>query len=250
VRTLLLAIALSGSGCQTGREAVVEVPEPMVYDLVRGLGAAQGEFESNVLAVLPTKSDDPYAPLVAPEIEYAALDGLGLELELPFEEDGLASVKVAAQWTFGSDPEAGFIHGTQLLAERLLDVDGWELALVYIPAWRFDESWSLLTMFGVDALIGSEVEDEVGVIANATLFADVSRRWVLGFEVNALLADEGSSALLMPQAHFGISERVTLQFGAGAFYQDGASLGSGPWPPESLSEGWFPQISFRLILEF
>ena len=43
------------------------------------------------------QSDDPYAPLVAPEIEYAVIDGLGLELELPFEEDGLASVKVAAQ---------------------------------------------------------------------------------------------------------------------------------------------------------
>ena len=241
---------LSGFGCRTGRDALVEVPEPMVYDLVRGLGAAQGELEANVLAIVPTKSDDPYAPLVAPEVEYAVLDGLGLELELPFEDDGLAAVKVAAQWTIGSDPEVGFIHGTQFLAERLLDVDGWELALVYIPAWRFDETWSLLAMLGLDALTGSEVEDEVGAVANATLFADVSRRWTLGFEVNALVSDLGNSVLLMPQAHFGISEQVTLQFGTGAFYQDGASLGSGPWPPESTAEGWFPQLAFRLVLDF
>ncbi|MHC4934440.1 MAG: hypothetical protein ACYTGV_19880, partial [Planctomycetota bacterium] len=189
--------AAVGAGCRTttglaglaplSTGASVQIPEPMVFDLVRGLGAKKGELEINTLAMVPFDSADPVAPLLAPEIEYAVADGLAFEFGLPFAEGGLAAVKLAGQYTFGANPEAGFIHGTQLLVERLVDHDGWDLSLLYIPGWRFDKTWSLLTMFGATSHVGSEVDNDVGALANVALFADLSERLVLGFEVDSLL---------------------------------------------------------------
>ena len=46
----------------------VLIPEPMVFDLVRGLGADKGELEVNVLGVFPLESSDPRETEWAPEI--------------------------------------------------------------------------------------------------------------------------------------------------------------------------------------
>ena len=138
VRLALLVTTLL-CACQPSR---VSIPEPMVFDLVRPLDAEQGELEANVLATLGTESDDPIAPLVAPEVEYAVADGAAVEFELPFEEGGLAAVKVAGQYTFGGNQDAGFIHGTQVIGERWVDEDVWDVSAIYLPGKRFDDGAS------------------------------------------------------------------------------------------------------------
>jgi hypothetical protein len=244
---VLLAILLAG--CQTATGAV-EVPEPMVFDLVRGLGAHKGELEANALALLPLGSGDPAAPAAAPEVEYALLDGLALELELPFEDGGLFSVKAAGQYTFGAAPEKGFIHGTQLIVERLVEEDAWDLSLLYLPAFRFGGQWSAIFMLGAGSLVGSGVENDVGAIANGTLFRELDKAWTLGLEIDSVLfADAGSSVLLMPQAHWKVSEVFTLQFGVGVLYIDG-SIAAGTELLVPATTGWFPQFAFRAIFEF
>ena len=241
--TLLLA------GC-AGIRSDIEVPEPMVFDLVRGLGASKGELEVNALAILPLSNGDPAAPEIAPEIEYAFQDGLALELELPFEDDGLYSIKAAGQWTIGDVPEKGFIHGTQVIVERLIEEDVWDLSLLYLPAFRFDEKWSTQMMFGVRGLVGSDVSDDIGALANATLFRDLNPKWTLGLEIDSvLMADTGSSVLIMPQAHWEFSEHGTLQFGVGVSYIDG-SITAGTDLLIPPAHGWFPQFALRLIFEF
>lgn len=243
----VLIVALCGA-CQT---VGVAIPEPLVFDLVRPLGARKGELEANVLATGGFKSDDPVAPLVAPEIEYALADGLAVEFELPFEEHGLAAVKLGGQWTFGGDESSGFIHGTQAIAERWVDEKIWDLSLLYIPAMRFGDTWSVLGMFGGTAQMGSDAKNGIGVIANLTIFADLSERVVLGFESDAILfGSDGSSLLLMPQAHYEFTEHFTLQFGVGVMYFDGNALGPGIVPPDSAVDGWFPQVSLRAVWEF
>ncbi len=87
--------------------------EPLYIDLIRDLGARKGEKEWNLGFGLTDKLKfDSYEALL--EYEWAPIDRLGLEVELPFtfyspvngtERDSipsnlLNSLKVAAQWSF------------------------------------------------------------------------------------------------------------------------------------------------------
>uniref|UniRef100_UPI00404B33DB HAEPLYID family protein n=1 Tax=Flavobacterium sp. TaxID=239 RepID=UPI00404B33DB len=87
--------------------------EPLYIDLIRDLGARKGEQEWNIgLGLTDNLRFDSYEALV--EYEWAPIDRLGLEVELPFTfyspvngtqndsipSNSLNSIKIAAQWTF------------------------------------------------------------------------------------------------------------------------------------------------------
>lgn len=87
--------------------------EPLYIDLIRDLGARKGEREWNVgLGLTDNLRFDAYEALI--EYEWAPIDRLGLEVELPFTfyspingngnseipSNRLESLKVAAQWSF------------------------------------------------------------------------------------------------------------------------------------------------------
>lgn len=85
--------------------------EPLYIDLIRDLGARKGEKEWNIgFGITDNKSYDSYTALV--EYEWAPIDRLGLEIELPFSfyyptdntftapQSKLNSIKLAAQYTF------------------------------------------------------------------------------------------------------------------------------------------------------
>ena len=85
--------------------------EPLYVDLIRDLGARKGEREWNLgMGITDHNDHDEYTALV--EYEWAPIDRLGLEVELPFSlyypttqqanapESKLNSIKVAAQYTF------------------------------------------------------------------------------------------------------------------------------------------------------
>ena len=103
---------------QAHSAARVEIPEPLLFDLVRGLGAAQGELEINALADIPLNNTDQRGVEWAPEIEYALFDGFAIELEFPMTDGDLEAYKMAVQWTMGSAKNKKFIHGIQLIAEK------------------------------------------------------------------------------------------------------------------------------------
>ena len=138
-----------GAQVHQDEAAVVRIPEPMVFDLVRGLGAVQGEAEVNVLGVFPLRTSDPHGVEWAPGIEAAVLDGFALEFELPLEDTHLEAVKFAAQYTFGTAFDNHFIHGVQGIAEWFRDAEEWEATLIYLAGIRIGETWSLLSMFGL-----------------------------------------------------------------------------------------------------
>ena len=58
-----------------GAGAAVRVPEPMVFDRVRGLGADKGELEANALALVPLNDTGVRDVAWAPEVEFAVVDG-------------------------------------------------------------------------------------------------------------------------------------------------------------------------------
>jgi hypothetical protein len=87
--------------------------EPLYIDLIRDLGARKGEKEWNVgLGLTDNLKFDTYEALI--EYEWAPIDRLGFEVELPFtfyapqsriEKDSipsnsLNSIKIATQWSF------------------------------------------------------------------------------------------------------------------------------------------------------
>ena len=87
--------------------------EPLFIDLIRDLGARKGEKEWNVgIGITDHQNYDSYEALV--EYEWAPIDRLGFEIELPFTINSknkgyentsmpssrLNSIKLATQWTF------------------------------------------------------------------------------------------------------------------------------------------------------
>ncbi len=105
--------------------------EPLYIDLIRDLGARKGEKEWNVGLGLTDKNNfDEYSALV--EYEWAPINRLGLEVELPFSiyypingngsapGSSLNSVKVAAQYSFyvsekrQTSMALGYIHEFEL----------------------------------------------------------------------------------------------------------------------------------------
>lgn len=236
----------------------LNIAEPMVFDLVCDLGAVRGTAEVNVLSVVPLDSDDPSVWEIAPEFEYAVADGFALELELPFEDGGLESIKFGAQYTFGRN--GSFIHGTQVIVERLLHEDAWDAALLYIPAYRFNDTWSSISLLGIGALVGNAADDEVAALINSTLLADLTENLVLGFEVNLAWVPNGAtSLLLMPQLHIELTANLQLQIGVGVLYLEGDGRTGIPSPGSPIDgglnivpsgSGWYPQAALRLIYNF
>jgi hypothetical protein len=207
----------------------VHIPEPMIFDLVRGLGARRGEFESNILAQFPLNHTGSRHVEWAPEIEYAIRDGLALEFELPFEDDRLEAYKLAAQLTF-DQPAGRFLHGTQVIAEKTAGKDIWELTALYVPGFRFDDRWSVLAMVGVRRETGDDADQHETILLNASLFMDLNRATSLGLETN--FADghgnrNHSKTLVMPQVHHEITDEWTIQAGVGAEFSGGRSDATG-----------------------
>ena len=208
------------------REAVA-IPEPLMFDLVRGLGAEQGELEVNALADLPISDISSREVEWAPEIEYALFDGFAVELEFPFENFELEAIKVAIQWTISQSEYDKFIHGLQVIAETLLDDSITELSLLYVPGYRFNETWSALGLFGMMLEIGADAADKTEtVLLNASIFADLNENLVLGLELNNTdptlqgRDDNEMSLLILPQIHYEFEHGLGFQFGLGPRIED------------------------------
>ena len=91
------------------------IPEPMIFDLVRPLGTAKGEFEVNSLFIAPLKRGG--RAYWAPEIEYSFGRGLAVEFELPISGLEVESYKMAAQQKLPIRRTRMFTHGLQGIGE-------------------------------------------------------------------------------------------------------------------------------------
>ena len=206
----------------------IQIPEPMIFDLVRELGVKKGEFEANTLFRYKDFDELDWAP----EVEYGVVDGFAVEFELPFDGTTLEAYKFAAQYTFESGTTKHFVHGTQAIAEYKRQDRFWQWTLLYIPAFRLTDTWSALLMLGTRFKTGSDDRDTEAVI-NASLFADLSENSIVGLETNlAAGGEQGTAWVLMPQLHYGFTEHFMLQIGAGASRSNRETV---------------PEISSRLI---
>ncbi|MBX3270277.1 MAG: hypothetical protein KF729_08445 [Sandaracinaceae bacterium] len=208
------------------------LPEPMVFDLVRPLGARAGEVEVNTLIVTDFLNDRPVV-YWAPEVEWAIVDGFAVELELPMVDAELDALKLALQWTAPS-PETNFAHGVQVIGE--VGLNGWEpeLTALYLLGGRVDRV-ALSGMVGARAHGAADRLDAWHVLVNSMVAVDLHEAVTVALETNVAVGlDETVRLALVPQIHWQVVERFRIQLGAGAVYEAG---------------DWRPQAITRLILE-
>lgn len=228
------------------------IPEPMVFDLVRPLNALAGEFEANVLAIFPLSRGsggvgglpDPIGavPLSgasdgiewAPEFEWCPGDGVTWEAEFPFINDSFEAAKVAHQRLLGTGFGDRLIHGWQAIALNDFSSGTTTLAALWVAGWRFDETWSTLGLIGARQEIGPPGFRATEYLQNISVFADVRRDLILGVESNYQqeVAGRAAALLLMPQFHWHVHGRFTVQGGAGYRF---------------ATEGNMPEAAIRVI---
>lgn len=207
----------------------LRIPEPLLFDEVRPLGAKKGEFEVNVLGA-DMKRNFPFFDEFAPEIEYAIADGYAIEGELPVEQEQVAAYKMAFQGTFSSAPFRQAVHGWQVIAlydrihHRTL------LTGLYLLAARIDRSYSMLVMLGGDT---GDNGNGSALLVNPTIFYNLNDRVTLGIEQNIALRRHQHSYLILPQIDYNLSQFWSIQLGAGCL-----------WQRSHQSE---PYVAFRLI---
>ena len=209
-------------------QEIVSVPEPLMFDLVRGLGARQGELEINALAEIPLNNGADRGVDWAPEIEYALFNNFAVELELPMNNFEVEAYKMAIQWTMGSSKDHKFIHGIQVLGESYVHDDIFELNFLYVPAYRFNDTWSAIGLFGIMFESGSDAPDKNNtIILNASVFADLNKHTIVGVEFNNTNAmiqqidDNEMELLVLPQMHYEFDSGFSFQFGLGPRFSQG-----------------------------
>jgi hypothetical protein len=189
------------------------IPEPMVFDLVRSLGARRGEVEANTLVVTSFRNGRPTVHW-APEIEWAFADNLAVELELPIRDIRVEALKGAFQATLPAAPRQ-FTHGIQVIGEYLLEPGETEVTLLYLAGVRLN-GWTVFSMFGVRTVPPMDRPHHTEAIINPSTYYDVSERVTVGFEGNLAISERGAfTALLIPQAHLQLSRHFRIQIGAG-----------------------------------
>jgi len=226
----LACVAWLGSGAHAARAQSLaserpRIPEPMVFDLLRPLGARAGEREVNVLAVRPLRTGAPTG--WAPELEYAYAPGQSLEIEFPFADDRLVAYKAALQGTFGIGANGRFIHGWQVITLYDREVARTETSLLYIAGYRFGPRWSVLGIAGIEKA-GLKAAGPTTLLVNPSLFYEIDPLTVVGVEVNlrrGLSLDDTTRCLIIPQIQRRLTETTTLQIGLGAQVETGRDPG-------------------------
>lgn len=213
--------------------------EPLYIDLIRDLGARKGEEEWNIgLGINDNVDFDNYEALV--EYEFAPIDRLGLEFELPLlfyspqqnvprdsiPNDKLESIKMAAQWSFlvnekySTSLALGYIHEFELNDFKNLE-SRFFTGNIYNPFFIAAKRWgqNFHTLIYTGPRIEESFEENYtkwGYEWHTNLHYMIpGTRNFIGVEVNKYFFEESSSVVLRPQMRIGIAENLLIGIVAG-----------------------------------
>jgi len=199
------------------------LPEPLSFDLVRGLGAREGELETNVLVTLRPGRGGLGSTSWAPEVEWAVRDGLAFELEVPMVDRSVHALKAAAQWS-APGPIPNMAQGVQTIAEHILDDGVTKLTALYLLGGRIG-SVSVFTMTGLRG--AARAQHGTSFLFNPSVFVDLDEAVTIGvegqsaFPVHGLASGGGRSGAAIAQLHWQAVRRFRVQLGAGIEVEDG-----------------------------
>jgi hypothetical protein len=213
--------------------------EPLYIDLIRDLGARKGEKEWNVgLGLTDNLKFDSYEALI--EYEWAPIDRLGLEVELPFTfysplnstpknsipSNKLNSIKLAAQWSFfvkesiATSMAIGYINEFELSDFKRLN-HSFFTGNVYNPFFVIAKRWG--NNFHSMVYTGPMIEQHFNTKNIHTTYDTntsfhymiTGTRNFIGVEFNKTV-DKGDFDMVMrPQMRLGIANNLLIGIVAG-----------------------------------
>lgn len=206
--------------------------EPLYIDLIRDLGARKGEKEWNLGFGMTDKlAFDAYEALI--EYEWAPVNRLGLEVELPFTYyskgisndaipfNKLNSIKLAAQWSFLVHEKTAMSMAIGYINEFVLsDFNTFGRPLIkgniYNPFFVIAKRWGS----NIHSLIytGPMIEQDFITQGFHTAFdINTSFHYMIkgtrnfaGVEFNKIMTKDGFDMTIRPQMRLGIKEDLML----------------------------------------
>ena len=208
--------------------------EPLYIDLIRDLGARKGEKEWNIgLGLTDNLQFDSYEALI--EYEWAPINRLGLEVELPFTfyapvrnssresvpSNQLNSIKLAIQWSFyvnekiATSMAIGYINEFELSDFRSFGKP-FIRGNVYNPFLVVAKRWG--TNFHSLIYTGPRIEQNFSNQKFHTLY-DINTsfhymipgtRNFIGIEINKTLEKGDFDMTLRPQMRVGIADNLMI----------------------------------------
>lgn len=213
--------------------------EPLYIDLIRDLGARRGEKEWNVgLGLTDNLQFDAYEALI--EYEWAPIDRLGFEVELPFTfyapqgridndsvpSNRLNSIKIATQWSFFvSEPMAtsmaiGYINEFELSDFRTFG-SPFIKGNIYNPFFVVAKRWG--NNFHSLIYTGPMIEQDFKTnnfhtsydINTSFHYMITGTRNFIGVEFNKTLGNSDFDMTIRPQMRLGIVDNLLIGIVAG-----------------------------------
>lgn len=209
--------------------------EPLYIDLIRDLGARKGEKEWNIgVGMTDKRGFDEYEALI--EYEWAVIDRLGLEIELPATfysgrsplppdiekpSNRLESLKLASQWSFLVSEKAKTTLALGYLHEfKLADLNQWGEANLYkgnifnpffVAAKRWGRNFHTLIYTGpkITQVFEGTTEARFDINTNFHYMLSGTRNFV-GIEINKEIQNGQMTAVLRPQMRVGFAENFLI----------------------------------------
>jgi hypothetical protein len=208
--------------------------EPLYIDLIRDLGARKGEKEWNIGTGLQDKRKyDEIHALV--EYEFAPIDRLGFEVELPFTfysfrnrenksngpSNHLESIKLATQWTMlvsekkNLSAALGYIHEFALLdfnqisGKKFFKGNSYNPFLVVAKRWGRNYHSLIYTGPQFEKEFNQKIETNYQINYNLHYMVPGTRNF-LGLEMNQEIQTGKSILTLRPQMRLGIAHNLMI----------------------------------------
>jgi hypothetical protein len=212
--------------------------EPLFIDLIRDLGARKGEKEWNVgLGITDNNNYDEYTALI--EYEWAPVDRLGLEVELPFTfhtplsgnslipGNKLNSLKLAAQYSFyvseknKTSMALGYIQEFELTEFSKYRKETLLTGNIYNPFFVAAKRWgnNFHTLLYIGPLIARHFKDWTThttwqINSNFHYMIPGTRNFI-GIEFNKEAAKKDFDMTIRPQMRVGIADNLLVGIVAG-----------------------------------
>lgn len=213
--------------------------EPLYIDLIRDLGARKGEKEWNLgLGLIDNLKFDSYEALI--EYEWAPIDRLGLEVELPFTfystfngtmksavpSNQLNSLKIAAQWSFlVNEPMAtsmaiGYINEFELsdfrsFGKPLLKGNVYNPFLVVAKRWGNNFHSLIYTGPMIEQNFSTRKFHTTYDINTSFHYMISGTRNFIGIEYNKTINKHDFDMTIRPQMRLGIADNLLIGIVAG-----------------------------------
>lgn len=206
--------------------------EPLYIDLIRDLGARKGEKEWNVgFGITDNRDFDEYLALV--EYEWAPIDRLGLEVELPFSlyskngegfapNSKLNSVKLAGQYSFYVSEKhktslaVGYIHEFELTDFNSYSSSRLFTGNVYNPFFVAAKRWgnNFHSLIYTGPVIAHHFSDDatntVWQINTNIHYMISGTRNFIGIEFNKELIKNDFDMVIRPQMRVGLADNLLV----------------------------------------